>query len=111
MTKTCNIETAVICVLLTLARAAISYSIISDLCGIIFSLPLFLVFHVDYKFKLKVCVEDSFCDHLSTEQHCIYVCTVASSIRTTYETIALVVNDCNGLLEMCHKLRQESDSY
>ena len=103
--KSADLEIAVLCLLLVLARAAISYCIISDLYEIILSLPLFLVFHVDYKFKLKVCVEDSFCDHLSTEQHCIYVCTVASSLRTTYAATALVVNDCKGLLEMCHGFR------
>ena len=97
MTKTCNIETAVICVLLVLSRAAISYSIISDLYQIIPSLPVFLAFHVDYKFNLKVYVEDGFREHLSTEQHCIYVWTVAS-LRTTYEATALVVNEMQKMI-------------
>ena len=57
--KSADIEIAVICVLLVLVRAAISYCIISDLYEIIASLPLFSVLHVDYKFKLKVCVKDS----------------------------------------------------
>ena len=82
--KSADLEIAVICVLLVLARAAISYCIISDLYKIILSLHLFLASHVGYKVKLKFCVEDDFCEHLSTEQHCIYVWTVAS-LRTTYK--------------------------
>ena len=74
-----------------------SYCIISDLYGIILSLPLFLAFHVGYKFNLKVYVEDGFREHLSTEQHCIYVWTVAS-LRTTYEATALVVNEMQKMI-------------
>ena len=88
MTKTCHIETAVISVLLVLARAAIPYCIISDLYKTILSLHLFLAFHVGYKFKLKFWVEDDFCEQLSTEQHCIYVWTVASLMTTHKAALA-----------------------
>ena len=108
MKKICNIETAVICVLLVLARAAISYCIISDLYENILTLLLFLAFHVDYKFKLKVCVGDDICEHPSTEQRCIYVWTMAS-LRTTYESTALVINEMQRMIENLHKLWRESN--
>ena len=85
-----------------------SYCIISDLYENILSLLLFLAFHVDYKFKLKVCVGDDICEHSSTEQRCIYVCTIAS-LRTTYEATALVVNEMQRMIQNLHELWHESN--
>jgi hypothetical protein len=78
VTKTCHIETAVISVLLVLARAAIPYCIINDLYKTILSLNLFLACDVGYKFESKDWVENDICEQLSTEQHWL-ACSLAAS--------------------------------